>query len=232
MATLVFVVGRSGSGKSTGICPIPQVGIEGLNPEETIVNNSDQKPLPSPEAKKLYSEEKGNYFKLTSAEDVIEQILKPAHKNPKIKSIVLDTWSRLQTDTVMSTKFRKRSGFDKWAEFSGAQYDLISVINDRMRDDIIVYLLCHPETIYDESGYPQERVAVQGQQLKKFVPESFSSIVLYAEPSRIGTEVQYGFRTVNSGADTCKTPIGMFESEFILNDLGLVDKSIRNYYNL
>tara|TARA_R110000822_G_scaffold153362_2_gene292816 strand:+ start:3623 stop:4324 length:702 start_codon:yes stop_codon:yes gene_type:complete len=233
MATLTYVVGRSGSGKSTSICPIQQAGIQGLNPEETIIINTDQKPLPAPEFTKLYSKEKNNYYKSNDTLEVIEQILKPAHKRENIKSIVIDTWSRLQTDTVMSSRFRKRSGFDKWAEFAGAQYDLLNIINDKLRDDIIVYLFAHPETTFDDNGSPQERIAVQGQQLKKFVPESFSSIVLYAEPSKMtGQGLKFGFRTVNSGADTCKSPIGLFKDEFIPNDLGYVDTAIRNYYNL
>ena len=233
MATLTYVVGRSGSGKSTSICPIQQAGIQGLNPEETIIINTDQKPLPAPGFTKLYSKEKNNYYKSNDTLEVIEQILKPAHKRENIKSIVIDTWSRLQTDTVMSSRFRKRSGFDKWAEFAGAQYDLLNIINDKLRDDIIVYLFAHPETTFDDLGSPQERIAVQGQQLKKFVPESFSSIVLYAEPSKMtGQGLKFGFRTVNSGADTCKSPIGLFKDEFIPNDLGYVDTAIRNYYNL
>ena len=233
MATLTYVVGRSGSGKSTSICPIEQVGIQGLNPEETIIINTDQKPLPAPEFTKLYNKEKNNYYKSNDTLEVIEQILKPAHKRENIKSIVIDTWSRLQTDTVMSSRFRKRSGFDKWAEFAGAQYDLLNITNDKLRDDIIVYLFAHPETTFDDNGSPQERIAVQGQQLKKFVPESFSSIVLYAEPSKMsGQGLKFGFRTINSGADTCKSPIGLFKDEFIPNDLGYVDTAIRNYYNL
>jgi ABC-type lipoprotein export system ATPase subunit len=63
MATLVYVVGRSGSGKSTSICPIDQVGIKGLNPDNTIIVNTDQKPLPAPGFASMYSEEKGNYYK-------------------------------------------------------------------------------------------------------------------------------------------------------------------------
>ena len=233
MATLTYVVGRSGSGKSTSICPIQQAGIQGLNPEETIIINTDQKPLPAPGFNEMYTKEKGNYFKTSDTIEVIEHILKPANKNKAIKNIVIDTWSRLQTDTVMSNRFRKRSGFDKWAEFAGAQYDLLTIINDKMRDDIIVYLFAHPESVFDDNGFPQERIAVQGQQLKKFVPESFSSIVLYAEPSKMsGQGIKFGFRTVNSGADTCKSPIGLFDDEFIPNDLGYVDIAIRNYYNL
>ena len=178
MATLTYVVGRSGSGKSTSICPIQQAGIQGLNPEETIIINTDQKPLPAPGFTDMYSKEKNNYYKSNDTLEVIEQILKP-------------------------------------------------------RDDIIVYLFAHPETTFDDNGSPQERIAVQGQQLKKFVPESFSSIVLYAEPSKMtGQGLKFGFRTVNSGADTCKSPIGLFDEEFIPNDLGYVDTAIRNYYNL
>jgi hypothetical protein len=233
MAILVYIVGKSGSGKSTSICPIEQANIKGLNPSETILINTDQKPLPIPGFSEMYNEKLENYFKTTETREIINNILKPAHKNPLIKSVVLDTWSRLLTDSVMSVKFRKRSGFDKWAEFAGDQYDLIHNINDKIREDIIVYLFAHPESIYDESGFPQERIAVQGQQLKKFVPESFSSIVLYAEPSNMpGQGLKFGFRTVNSGADTCKAPIGMFKEDFIPNDLGFVDKAIRKYYNL
>lgn len=233
MATLVYVVGRSGSGKSTSICPIDQVGIKGLDPKSTVIVNTDQKPLPAPRFTELYGEDKGNYYKTNDTLEVIENILKPCHKKENVKSIVIDTWSRLQTDTVMSARFRKRAGFDKWAEFAGAQYDLLNIVNDKLRDDIIVYLFAHPETTFDEDGFPQERIAVQGQQLKKFVPESFSSIVLYAEPSKMtGQGVKFGFRTINSGADTCKSPIGLFEDDFIANDLGLVDESIRSYYNL
>ena len=42
----------------------------------------------------------------------------------------------------------------------------------------------------------------------------------------------YHFTTQNSGADTVKTPVGMFEAVLIDNDLDKVDKTIREYYNL
>ena len=40
----------------------------------------------------------------------------------------------------------------------------------------------------------------------------------------------YFFTTQNSGADTVKSPIGMFEKNEIPNDLKLVDETIRNFY--
>ena len=78
MATLVYVVGRSGSGKSTSICPIDQVGIKGLDPKSTVIVNTDQKPLPAPGFTEMYGEKKGNYYKTNDTLAVIENILKPA----------------------------------------------------------------------------------------------------------------------------------------------------------
>ena len=49
------------------------------------------------------------------------------------------------------------------------------------------------------------------------------------------THVQDGkfyFSTLNDGTDTVKTPIGMFEAQFIENDLAVVDAAIRAYYGL
>ena len=40
------------------------------------------------------------------------------------------------------------------------------------------------------------------------------------------------FTTKNNGADTVKTPMGMFDSDLIENDLKAVDDAIRDYYGL
>lgn len=229
MGKLVFIVAKSGMGKSTAL--------RNLNPEETVIINTDQKPLPFRKSSELYSVEKGNYLQTSSITETLSK-LKDTSKNQKhVSAFVIDTWSRIMTDFIMSKSFRKSTGFEKWGEFNGAMYDLLNLINDKVRDDLTVYLLCHPETIYDESGFPQEQIAVQGQQLKKFAPESFSSIVLYAEVLHSpGQPNEHVFRTVNSGSDTCKTPIGMFIDEDenalekIPNDLTIVQKAIADYF--
>jgi hypothetical protein len=43
---------------------------------------------------------------------------------------------------------------------------------------------------------------------------------------------QYLFSTRNSGADTVKTPMGLFEDEHIENDLAAADAAIYSYYDL
>ena len=42
----------------------------------------------------------------------------------------------------------------------------------------------------------------------------------------------YYFSTQNSGSDTVKSPMGMFDEALIPNDLAEVDKAIRNYYGM
>ena len=229
MGKLVFIVGKSGMGKSTSL--------RSLNPDETFIMNTDQKPLPFKKFESKYSEEKGNYKKSSSIDEVINT-LKDVHKNkPHVKTFIIDTWSRIMTDHIMSKAFRTGKGFEKWGKFSGAMYDLMNIINDKVRDDLNVYLFAHPETHYDEAGFPMERVAVQGKQLEKFVPESFSSIVLYCEVKTApGQPNEHVFRTRTSGNDTCKTPLEMFVDEdenpleTIPNDLVLVDEAINAYY--
>lgn len=223
MGKLVFIVGKSGMGKSTSV--------RNLDADKTVIINSDQKDLPFPKFRSKYNEEKGNYLQTSNVDEVISK-LKEIQANKEVTTVIIDTWSRMMTDGVMSPSFVKNKGFEKWGNFSFSHYKLINIINEKLRDDLVVYLFCHPETVYDESGFPRMEIAVQGKQIKKFFPESFSSIVLYAEAVKTpGSPVQYVFRTVTGGDDTCKTPMGMFEEDNIDNDLTIVNSAIQEYYS-
>jgi energy-coupling factor transporter ATP-binding protein EcfA2 len=224
MAQLVFLVGKSGMGKSTSL--------RNLNPDETVIINTDQKALPFKQFNLKYNEERKNYKKTSDAVEVYK-VLNKVNSMENVKTVVIDTWSRIMTDAIMSQSFRAEKGFDKWSKMAANQYDLINYINDGMRDDIIVYLMAHPETHFDENGFSTERIGVQGKMLERFVPESFSTIVLYAEIiKQPGQANKHVFRTISSGSDTCKTPLEMFETDSIENDLLLVNQKIREYYSI
>ena len=63
---------------------------------------------------------------------------------------------------------------------------------------------------------------------EKIVMEGLVTIVLR-------TVVQNGnylFSTKNSGADTVKSPLGLFDDELIENDLATADAAIFNYYGM
>ena len=63
---------------------------------------------------------------------------------------------------------------------------------------------------------------------EKLTLEGLFSIVLLARASQDG----YRFITQGQGLSTAKSPLGLFESVEIDNDLRLVDDAIRNYYEL
>ena len=169
MATLVYVVGKPGRGKSTSC--------RNLDPKESVIINSDQKELPFKGFKQKYNQEEGNYLQTSNIKEIVD-FLKEKHKDKTTKTIVIDTWSRIMTDSVMSSSFRNASnGMQAWSNMAYENYNLLNIINEKLREDIIVYLMCHPETVHDEFGFSKEQIGVQGQQLKKMAPESFSSIV-------------------------------------------------------
>jgi len=224
MGHLIFLVGKSGMGKSTSL--------RNLNPDETVIINTDQKALPFKQFNLKYNEEKRNYRK-TSDVNIVIATLKKVNELSNVKTIIIDTWSRIMTDAIMNPGFRSEKGFDKWGKFAASQYDLINFINDSMREDIIVYLFAHPETHFGEEGFASERIGVQGKMLERFVPESFSTIVLYAEIIKTpGAPNRHVFRTISSGSDTCKTPLEMFEEEYIDNDLVIVNNAVKEYYSI
>ena len=62
--------------------------------------------------------------------------------------------------------------------------------------------------------------------------EGLFSIVLFGKVNKNDDgELEYGFETQNSGENTCKSPMGMFEDNFIPNDLQLVKQRIEEYNN-
>ena len=89
----IAIVGASGTGKSTSYGQIPEIGIEGLNPKETVVINVSGKDLPFRGWKKSYNGEiptGGNYFQSAEAERIAKAIQFISEKRDDIKNIVID----------------------------------------------------------------------------------------------------------------------------------------------
>ena len=204
MATKVLILGSSGSGKSASL--------RNFDPEEVLVINSAGKPLPF---RNHFETVTPAFNKMTS--DVIK-----AMDNTKKKVIIID-----DAQYIMSFQYMRRikeNGWDKWNDIQGDFFNIIQHC-DELPADTIVYILSHIQR--DEEGF--EKIKTMGKMLdEKITLEGLFTVVLKTSIA----DGQYCFITQNSGKDTVKSPIGMFDSYAIDNDLKYVDTKIRNYYEI
>jgi hypothetical protein len=222
MANLVIICGKSGSGKSTSG--------SNLDPKTTLWLNCDQKSLPIKGWKKNYSKENKNYATASSLVDIVNTLKVIPEKAKHIKTIVIDTINRVMTDKVMGERHIK--GFEKWASLSGGIYDIFTVINQVIPDNVDVFVLAHSDEGYTDMGAQYRKVMTAGKQLDKIVLESMSSVVLFTHIESDGKgKNEYFFQTQTDGVSTAKSPAGMFEDYQIPNDLQMVKDTMDKYYN-
>lgn len=225
MSNFVVVLGASGHGKSTSI--------KSLNPEETIVINVLGKRLPFKGSAKLYNSEKKNLFKISSWDKTVA-LLDKINKLERIKNIVIDDGIY-----IMRNEFFDRAserGFDKYNELADHFRKIIQKCSS-LRDDLNIFMLLHTESVESDGGIKSYKASTVGKLLDKmYDPLENVAITLYCEPQFDENGVPtYGFYTHKLRVDgieiPAKTPEGMFEEDFIPNDLGLVVDTMTKYYN-
>lgn len=143
-------------------------------------------------------------------------------KTTKSKSVVID-----DSQYIMANEFMRKAndkGFDKFTLIGRHFWDIVESLKS-LPDDRIVYFLHHIDT--DDNGYM--RAKTQGKLIDNHIClEGMFGIVLRT----FVNNGHYGFFTQNQGNDTVKTPMGMFQSLTIDNDLKAVDSTIRKYYGI
>lgn len=206
MGIPVLVLGKSGSGKSASL--------RNFSPDEVGIINVMGKPLPFKSQIKTVSTR--NY-------DAIQKILSEA----KSDSIVIDDAGYLITDYFMTRHANAGGGnavFQLYNELADRFYSLLVSIQS-LPADRIVYVFMHEEE--NDSGSIKPKTI--GRLLdEKVNVEGLFTIVLRC----IGDQQKHVFMTQTSGYDVAKSPIGMFDTLEIDNDLKMVDQKIRNFYEM
>lgn len=205
MAEKILIMGESGTGKSTSI--------RNCDPAITAIVNPVGKPLPFKGAKQ-FAKLNGE----TDSDKICEFMKTQAAAGKKI--IIVDDFQYILAIPYMDRI--KENGWDKWNDFGENYFKIIDVCKE-LPEDVCVYYLTHCETL--ENGLTT--VKLIGKLLReKITIEGLFTIVLKTGVS----EGKYYFFTQNSGKDTVKSPMGMFDAFSIDNDLAYVDAKIRNYY--
>ena len=203
MGIPILILGHSGSGKSTSLRNFRSAEITHIN----VMG----KPLPF----------KGRFINTVNSDkyDVIGDALGAM----KTKIAVID-----DAQYLMANEFMRRAlerGYDKFTEIANNFWTLVNYVITELPFDVTVYFLMHIDR--DDSG--NEKVKTIGKLLdEKICLEGLFTIVLRC----IEESGKHLFVTQSSQGAVSKSPIGMFDSLTIDNDLAEVDKIIRDYYEL
>ena len=183
--------------------------LRNFKPEDVCIVNVSGKPLPFKNKHKTFNTD--DYMAIDAA-----------IKKAPAKSIVIDDATYLMTGEYMRTA--KVTGYQKFTDMALNYYTLVKSAA-ALPSDKIVYFMGHSDT--DANG--NEKFKTIGKMLdEKVTLEGMFTIVL----KTVVTDGKYQFSTRNSGQDTVKTPLGMFNDVLIDNDLAMVDKTIREYYGI
>lgn len=202
MGVPVLILGESGTGKSTSL--------RNFKTGEIAIVNVAGKPLPF----------RGQFETLNNTTDFgrISNFMKKTEAN----CIIID-----DAQYIMSFQYMRRIKENGWDKFNDLQSDFFNLIDlvRELPDNVTVYFLSHIETTADG----RQKIKTIGKMLdEKITIEGMFTTVLKTYVA----DGKYFFLTQNSGNDTTKSPLGMFPSFAIDNDLKYVDEKIRNYYGM
>lgn len=212
MSISTLIIGSPGTGKTTSL--------RNLSPDETLLIQCLKKPLPFPSRDwKLFrqGESGGTIFQTDDSTKIIA-----AMQRTKRKVIVIDDWNMMMTNQYMRRS--AETGFQKFADIGRDAWNVL-MASTELAEDVRVYFLGHTEI--SEQGTIKAKTI--GKMLDSTVTvESMFTIVLRS----MVTNGVYHMATQNNGQDSCKSPMGLFPSESIENDLVEVDRLISEYYEI
>lgn len=206
MAVPALIIGKSGAGKSSSM--------RNLNPQDTALISVLGKPLPF----------KGKFDQLVT--DDSAKII-GAIKATKRDIIVIDDANFVMTNMFMRDHAATGGGnsvFTLYNNIGDKFWNMIEAIR-KIPEDKRVYVMMHEE----QNDFGAVRPKTIGRMIdEKVCLEGMFTICLRC----IVSNGKHVFRTQSDGLDVSKTPIGMFDSEEIPNDLAMVDKAICEYYEI
>lgn len=218
MNNSILILGDSGTGKSTSIRSLPH--------NETFILNVIRKPLPFRGAMKKYTPLSadgltGNYYCSDDA-NVIKRVIKLVNdKRPDIKYLILDDFGYVTMNAFMKRALVK--GYDRFSEIASEFNTAMELIN-QLRDDLFCIAMMHIET--DKQGKTKPKTV--GNMIDQYINiEGKFTHVLHTYVN----DGSYKFITNNDGLHTAKTPLGLFDTSLIDNDLLFVVEKINEFNN-
>jgi hypothetical protein len=224
----IVIMGSSGSGKSTSI--------RTLDPKSTFIINVVGKDFPfKGKGYKSIDLSKGppkdgNLAETDDFKTIVKTLRYVNESRPEIKTIVLD-----DMQYIFANEFMRRIDETGFKKFNSIGFNIWSLAMEtrNVREDLIIFLLTHSEENMTVTGEKYTKVKTLGKLVDdKVTFEGLFTVVLQSQTQISKSDgIKYGFLTKGDGISTVKTPIDMFEEDFIPNDLNLVRTKYLEYYN-
>lgn len=229
MGKSILVIGESGAGKTTSL--------RNLDPTKTFVFSALGKGLPFKSSKKNYTvwnKEKnptGNYIVTSSAKTIIPWLKHISDNLPHVTTAVIDDSTFLPAKEL--DRRRGENGYGKFNDIAHEFLDL-SEVSNTLRDDLNVYSLHHIKTegdgILEDKKYKAQSFGKMIDEKLASIEAQFEIVFLACKLVEEDGKLEYKFKT-RDGNSTAKTPMGMFEDEYIDNDLAAINQAINCYYD-
>jgi hypothetical protein len=183
--------------------------LRNFSPDEVGIFNVASKPLPF--KKKLNKVDNASYA-------LIEKVLSDA----KLKRYVIDDGQYLMSFELFNRA--KEVGYGKFVDIAVNFKNMIDTIVRKTPTDCIVYILMHTE---------KSELGIKAKTIGKMLDSNITLEGLFSIVLRTKVENgKYSFTTQTDGLDTVKSPMGLFDTKEIDNDLAMVDSAIRSYWDL
>lgn len=213
MSNTTLILGPSGSGKSTSL--------KNLDPDSTFILGVLDKPLPFRGYKKKYNAERKNYHSSDDYRVLLSYIKAINERRPEIKVLVIDDFQYLLAHEFMNRVSER--GYDKYSELALHAWSVIKSLTET-RDDLHCFVLTHSDS--DQQG--NMKIKTIGKLLDdKITLEGMFTCCLYS----MVIDGKYQFLTNYDGIHLSKSPLGLFDSQFIDNDLQYVKERMHAYFN-
>ena len=213
MSSTTLVLGPSGTGKSTSL--------RNLNPETTFIFGILDKPLPFRGYKNKFNKDKKNYHCSDDFRVLLQYIKAVNERLPEVTTFIIDDFQYLLAHEFMNRVSER--GFDKYSELAFHAWSVIKALTET-RDDLHCFVLTHSDT--DQQG--NMKIKTIGRLLEdKITLEGMFTCCLFS----MIVDGEYKFLTNSDGIRLSKSPLGMFEEQFIDNDLTIVIEKMNEYYN-
>lgn len=225
MANIIGIAGDPGTGKTTSM--------RNLDPKETFLMQAIEKMLPIPGAKDYIDiredSKKGNKIVELDPTKASSHCKKIADNYPNIRNIVIDDINFMMSNMLMERA--NETGYNKFSDIGRTFWQMFSGLQS-LRSDLKIFILFHTED--DDNG--QKKIKTVGKMLDNhwpldglMMPLLFSKVAGGSTFGGGSNEVEYKFITSHDGKHPAKAPMGMFDEQYIDNDLAYVAERIDAY---